>query len=242
MQSGEQMKTRGIRSKGNGRMLEKRFTAAERRSQLLRIAKELFAECGFVSTTTKAIAEAAGVSEGVIFKHFSSKAELYASILDNKANEIGIAGWRTELDKLAESESDELLVLSVIKTILGTNREDPQFQILMLQAALGEHPMHKVTSQRLSPLYRFLCRYIKKRQKQGAFRKCDPRLAAHAIISLPSYYGLSKILLGVDLINLPEDRIASGLTQLILEGLYEPAGSPHKRQKTSKPKKRKGSL
>jgi TetR/AcrR family transcriptional regulator len=236
------MSIREIRSKGDSRMPEKRLTAAERRSQLLRIAKGLFAECGFVSTTTKAIAEAAGVSEGVIFKHFSSKSELYANILDNKAKEIGIGRWRIELDKLAECENDESLVLSVVNTILGTNRQDPQFQKLTLQAALSEHPMHKVTGQRFSPLYRFLCRYIKKRQKQGAFRKCDPRLAAHAIISLPSYYDLSKILLGVDLIQLPEDRIASGLTQLILEGLWEPAGSPQKRQKISRPKIRKGKL
>jgi TetR/AcrR family transcriptional regulator len=236
------MSIREIRSKGDSRMPEKRLTAAERRSQLLRIAKELFAECGFVSTTTKAIAEAAGVSEGVIFKHFSSKSELYANILDNKAKEIGIGRWRIELDKLAECENDESLVLSVVNTILETNRQDPQFQKLTLQAALSEHPMHKVTGQRFSPLYRFLCRYIKKRQKQGAFRKCDPRLAAHAIISLPSYYDLSKILLGVDLIQLPEDRIASGLTQLILEGLWEPAGSPQKRQKISRPKIRKGKL
>jgi TetR/AcrR family transcriptional regulator len=236
------MSIREIRSKGDSRMPEKRLTAAERRSQLLRIAKGLFAECGFVSTTTKAIAEAAGVSEGVIFKHFSSKSELYANILDNKAKEIGIGRWRIELDKLAECENDESLVLSVVHTILETNRQDPQFQKLTLQAALSEHPMHKVTGQRFSPLYRFLCRYIKKRQKQGAFRKCDPRLAAHAIISLPSYYDLSKILLGVDLIQLPEDRIASGLTQLILEGLWEPAGSPQKRQKISRPKIRKGKL
>jgi TetR/AcrR family transcriptional regulator len=236
------MSIREIRSKGYSRMPEKRLTAAERRSQLLRIAKGLFAECGFVSTTTKAIAEAAGVSEGVIFKHFSSKSELYANILDNKAKEIGIGRWRIELDKLAECENDESLVLSVVHTILETNRQDPQFQKLTLQAALSEHPMHKVTGQRFSPLYRFLCRYIKKRQKQGAFRKCDPRLAAHAIISLPSYYDLSKILLGVDLIQLPEDRIASGLTQLILEGLWEPAGSPQKRQKISRPKIRKGKL
>jgi TetR/AcrR family transcriptional regulator len=236
------MSIREIRSKGDSRMPEKRLTAAERRSQLLRIAKGLFAECGFVSTTTKAIAEAAGVSEGVIFKHFSSKSELYANILDNKAKEIGIGRWRIELDKLAECENDESLVLSVVNTILETNRQDPQFQKLTLQAALSEHPMHKVTGQRFSPLYRFLCRYIKKRQKQGAFRKCDPRLAAHAIISLPSYYDLSKILLGVDLIQLPEDRIASGLTQLILEGLWEPAGSPQKRQKISRPKIRKGKL
>ena len=234
------MSTRETGAKGYSRASDIRFTAADRRSQLLRIAKGLFAECGFVSTTTKAIAEAAGVSEGVIFKHFSSKAELYASILDNKAEEIGIGKWRDELDKLAECKNDESLVLSVVKTILEANRQDPQFQKLTLQAALSGHPMRKVTGQRLSPLYKFLCRYIKKRQKQGAFRKCAPRLAAHAVISLPSYYALSKILHGVDLIKLPEDRIASGLTQLILEGLWERADIQQKGQKLCRPKIRKG--
>ena len=39
---------------------------------------------------TKAIAAAAGVSEAIIFRHFASKEELYKSILDRKADEIGI--------------------------------------------------------------------------------------------------------------------------------------------------------
>jgi TetR/AcrR family transcriptional regulator len=227
------MRNQGIRSRGNPPASRKRLKAEERRSQLLRIAKALFSECGFENTTTKAIAAAAGVSEAIIFRHFASKEELYANILDHKADEIGIKTWGSELHNFAECEDDEALALSVMKHILEADRQDPQFRKLMLQAALSKHRLHKITAQRLLPLQRFLCSYIRKRQKQGAFQKCDPKLAAHAIVGIPSYFGIAKILFGVNDLNLPEDRMALGFTQLILGGLRAPSGSSHKKKSSN---------
>jgi len=209
--------------------MRKRLKAEERRGQLLGIAKRLFSECGFENTTTKAIAAAAGVTEAIIFRHFASKEELYANILDRKADEIGIKTWGAELIHFAARADDEALVLSVVKHILAADRQDPQFHKLMLQAALSGHPLHKITAQRLLPLHRFLCNYIKKRQKQGAFQKCDSKLAAYAIVGMPSYYGHAKILFGADELTLPEDRMALGFTRLILEGLHAPGGSSRKK-------------
>jgi TetR/AcrR family transcriptional regulator len=223
------MRTHASRSRSNPPSLRKRLKAEERRSQLLKIAKRLFSECGFENTTTKAIAAAAGVTEAIIFRHFASKEELYANILDRKADEIGIKAWGAELHHFAECADDEALVLSVVKHILDADRQDPQFQKLMLQAALSGHPLHKITAQRLLPLHRFLCSYIKKRQRQGAFQKCDPKLAAHAIVGMPSYCGLAKILFGVDDLKLPEDQKALGFTQLLLEGLNAPGGLSQKK-------------
>jgi len=221
--------------------LRKRLKAEERRSQLLRIAKELFSERGFENTTTKAIAAAAGVTEAMIFRHFASKEELYANILDRQADEIGIKTWGAELHHLAKCEDDEALVLSVVKNILNSGYQDPEFQKLMLQAALSRHPLSKITAQRLSPLHRFLCTYIKKRQKRGAFHKCDPRLAAYAIVSMPAYYGIAKILFGVDELKIPEDQMALSIAHLILEGLHTPGDSSHKKRVSKaipkKPKK-----
>ena len=221
------MRTQAIYSRSNPPALRKRLKAEERRSQLLWIAKKLFSEYGFENTTTKAIAAAAGVTEAIIFRHFASKEELYANILDRKADEMGIKTWGVELHHFAKCEDDEALILSVVKHILAADREDPQFQKLMLQAALSGHPLHKVTAKRLLPLHRFLCNYIKKRQKQAAFRKCDPGLAAHAIVGMPSYCGLAKILFGVDDLKLPEDQKALGFTRLILEGLQANRTSSH---------------
>src|SRR5213594_2691880 len=62
-----------------------RMTAEDRRLQILRVAVSLFSQRGFGGTTTKEIAQAAGVSEAMVFRHFATKQELYTAILDHKA-------------------------------------------------------------------------------------------------------------------------------------------------------------
>lgn len=44
-------------------------------------AKRCFARHGYAGTTTRSVAAAAGISEGLLFKHFPTKAALYAEIL-----------------------------------------------------------------------------------------------------------------------------------------------------------------
>jgi len=61
-----------------------RMAGDERRRQIVRVAMRLFSERGFRGTTTKEIAQAAGVSEAIIFRHFATKDELYKAIIDHK--------------------------------------------------------------------------------------------------------------------------------------------------------------
>ena len=58
-----------------------RMTSDLRRQLILSAAKRCFARHGFAGTTTKSVAAAAAISEGLLFKHFPSKAALYAEIL-----------------------------------------------------------------------------------------------------------------------------------------------------------------
>lgn len=52
-----------------------------RRELILNAAKRCFARNGFAGTTTKSVAAAASISEGLLFKHFPTKSALYAEIL-----------------------------------------------------------------------------------------------------------------------------------------------------------------
>jgi AcrR family transcriptional regulator len=52
-----------------------------RRQLILGAAKRCFARHGFAGTTTKSVAAAASISEGLLFKHFPTKSALYAEIL-----------------------------------------------------------------------------------------------------------------------------------------------------------------
>ena len=59
-----------------------RLDSEARRSGIVEAALPLFARKGFAGTTTKEIAEAAEVSEALLFKHFPTKAALYGAIQD----------------------------------------------------------------------------------------------------------------------------------------------------------------
>ncbi len=56
-------------------------TAAETRARLLRAAADVFAERGYDGTRVADIAAAAGVSNGALYAHFASKADLLADAL-----------------------------------------------------------------------------------------------------------------------------------------------------------------
>src|ERR1700731_4141414 len=58
-----------------------RMTGDLRRQLILNAAKRCFARHGFAGTTTKSVAAAASISEGLLFKHFPTKSALYAEIL-----------------------------------------------------------------------------------------------------------------------------------------------------------------
>ena len=57
------------------------MTSDLRRQLILNAAKRCFARNGFAGTTTRSVAQAAAISEALLFKHFPSKAALYAEIL-----------------------------------------------------------------------------------------------------------------------------------------------------------------
>ncbi|MGE5268628.1 MAG: TetR/AcrR family transcriptional regulator [Thiohalocapsa sp.] len=62
-------------------MAATRLDGDERRKRIVTAAVPLFARKGFAGTTTREIAEAAGISEALLFRHFPSKQLLYREIL-----------------------------------------------------------------------------------------------------------------------------------------------------------------
>jgi AcrR family transcriptional regulator len=60
-----------------------RLPAQQRRTQLLSVAIEVFAERGFHATSMDEVAEAAGVTKPVLYQHFPSKRALYRELLDD---------------------------------------------------------------------------------------------------------------------------------------------------------------
>ncbi len=62
-------------------MKQSKLSSAERRAAIIKAVRQVFAEKGFHGTTTRALAEAAGVSEALLFKHFPDKEALYSAMM-----------------------------------------------------------------------------------------------------------------------------------------------------------------
>src|SRR5215216_1881619 len=119
-----------------------RMAGEERRLQILSIAVSLFSERGFRGTTTKEIAQAAGVSEAMVFRHFATKEELYAAILDHKACR---GGESFEPHKVAEAgirrKDDRAVFEALALGALHHHEHDPEFQRQLLHSALEKHEL-----------------------------------------------------------------------------------------------------
>jgi AcrR family transcriptional regulator len=96
-----------------------KLPAEERRRAIIRAVRRVFAERGFDGTTTKALADAAGVSEALLFKHFPTKEALFAEMQQSCCSEQDLA-TSERLQALEPSASTLVLLVHFLVTrIIG---------------------------------------------------------------------------------------------------------------------------
>jgi len=194
----------------------------ERRSQILAVAVSLFSNRGFRGTTTKEIAHAAGVSEAMVFRHFATKEELYAAILDHKA--CGHDRFDpAELSADAIKRKDDRAVFeSLALAALNHHEKDPEFQRLLLHSALEKHQLAQMFfNEFVHPVYEFLSSYIRERQRDGAFVEVDPAIVVRCFIGMVMHQSLNNNLWDPErrLLNISNEAAAKHFTELLLHGI-----------------------
>src|SRR5215216_4109679 len=191
-----------------------RMSSEGRRRQLIRVAIRLFLQKGFSGTTTKEIALAAGVTEALIFRHFPSKDDLYAAILDYKASEVRVEDTLDELREYAERRDDEGLFGALGSKILEHYRKDLDFMRLMFYSALERHELaHHFCEKHFTPIHDFLNDYVALRQAEGAFRLCNPAAAVQAFIGMYVHHSLSNRLLEFRVLDISDEEAIKTFTR-----------------------------
>jgi len=200
-----------------------RMAGEERRLQILRVAVRLFSQRGFRGTTTREIALSAGVSEAMVFRHFATKVELYAAILDHKACADGGLKDPGELIADAIERKDDRAVFETLAfEALQHHDRDPEFQRLLLYSALEEHELAQMFWERtVLQVYGLLSSYISERQRDGAFREINPLVAVRAFIGMIIHHSLNNNLWDKQrmLLNLSNEQAAREFTEILLTGI-----------------------
>ena len=130
------------------------MTSDLRRELILSAAKRCFARTGFAGTTTKSIAAAASISEGLLFKHFPTKSALYAAIL---AEACEADPKLTTLLGLAPStETLVVLIRGMVGHFLQTSdepdEEEAQQLRLMITSQLDDGEFARVLYEKIGEL------------------------------------------------------------------------------------------
>ena len=114
-----------------------RLSNEERRAAIVRAVRRVFAERGFHGTTTRALADAAGVSEALLFKHFPNKEALFSAMKLSCC--AGKDQGKLERLHALEPGASTLVVMVhfMVSRILGCNADDDELAIhnrLMLRS------------------------------------------------------------------------------------------------------------
>jgi AcrR family transcriptional regulator len=130
------------------------MTGDLRRQLILSAAKRCFARHGFAGTTTKSVAAAASISEGLLFKHFPTKSALYAEILAEACEAD------PELHRLLELEpSTETLVVLIREMVrhfqqvaAAPDQQEAQRLRLMITSHLDDGEFARLLYEKIGDL------------------------------------------------------------------------------------------
>ncbi len=195
-----------------------RLSGVERRRQIIEAAAALFSRKGFRGTTTREVSEAAGVSEATVFKHFATKEDLYAAIIEAKSQTQQIL--TTAMRAVTDGDDAEVL-RTLAREMIARTQTDPTLMRLLFFSALEGHALSDMFFRsRVQQLDSFLSRYIADRVAAGAFRPIDPIQATWNFIGMIVYHLLLRELFGQKPpAHLTMERAVEEMVALFLHGV-----------------------
>ncbi len=196
-----------------------RMSADQRRGAIVEAAIKQFAKNGFRGTTTRQLAQAAGVSEPVLYMHFETKRDLYSAIIGHLAQAVESREPAAVLDELAEA-GDEALFLRLAGMMLDWYTEDPsRIRVLLFSSLEGHELSDLFYEHHIAPFYQALAAYIGRRIKAGAFRKEDPMIAARAFCGMAGQYGEALSVFGRQETKRARKNTIETIVRIFLNGM-----------------------
>jgi len=173
-----------------------RLKAPQRREQLIEVATKLFARFGYEATTTAAIAEAAGVTEPILYRHFKSKQELFVAITRAMSHQT-MQNWAKLIDRGADPAEQIRLVASEFPNHLR-QLSDAYHVIHGALANSRDRKVLSVMREHYGDIEKFFVQIVEAGQASGVFRKdMNPKVPAWQLI----HVGIGFAMIALNLSN-----------------------------------------
>ena len=161
----------------------KRARGEEARERVLHAALECFGAFGFEGTSTRAVAERAGLSHPLLLYHFDSKDQLWRSTMEDVLGRYQSALY-ARLAQVDVTDAGAGL-RAFIENFVEFSAKVPQLHRFMTQQSTqGIERIHWVIDAHLLDSFSQVCDMIRRGQLSGAVRQGDPERLYYAVIGL----------------------------------------------------------
>ncbi len=191
-----------------------RLKAPQRKEQLLDVATKLFARFGYEATTTASIAQAAGVTEPILYRHFQNKQELFVAIVRAVSDQT-MRHWQELVGHTSDPEEQFRLIAGEFPRHIAQLAD--QYHVLHgALATLGsDRKVRAVIKEHYAQIEKFFVKLVLAGQKSGVFRKdLNPQVFAWQLIMT----GIGYAMIALNLSQFDESLIRSAI-DTVMRGL-----------------------
>jgi AcrR family transcriptional regulator len=189
--------------------------------KLLDAAIEAFSENGFKGTSTRDIAERAGVHHPLITYHFKNKDQLWRAAADQVFKKFGSL-LANALRESSDSDPKTRFVAMIRVLVENAHKQPAIHQIIVQESSYPNPRMDWLVDRHLQPFFEATVGQIRELQKIGVAPAGNPAMLYHMIrLSAGGMFALGNMLRGTSQIDVDSAATRDELVEMIVR-VYMP--------------------
>jgi len=189
---------------------------AQTRTRILQAAQRLFAAQGFDGTTTRDLAQAAGVAEGTLFRHFANKKAILV--------EVATSGWveilTDLLTELSEMGSYKAVAQVMRRRMWNFQKNADLMRVCFMEVQFHPDLRDRIQLEVITKMSDVGEAFFQTAMDKGVYRKMDAKLVAKVFLGMFAIAGFSNnTLMEPDASPQQMQEMAEGLADIFLNGV-----------------------
>jgi AcrR family transcriptional regulator len=165
--------------------------------RLVEAAVQLFSRRGFKGTSTRDVANLAGVNEATLFRYFARKSELFWAAAESRLNRLKFG--RELQNGLAKDLDPDIIVPMLAAFVVENMSELPELPRLLYVAQFELHGADRMFREHLGPIFDAVNAYFSRCAAKGLIRDLDPTIATLGLAgAVGAHLNLHQLFTGQD--------------------------------------------
>ncbi|MCV3212322.1 TetR/AcrR family transcriptional regulator [Plectonema radiosum NIES-515] len=189
---------------------------AQTRTRILSAALRLFASQGFDGTTTRDLAQAAGVAEGTLFRHFPNKKAILVEVATNGWVEI----LTDLLTELSEMGSYKAVAQVMRRRMWNMHKNVDLMRVCFMEAQFHPDLRDRIQLEVIDKMSSVAEAFFQTAMDKGIYRQTNAKLVAKVFLGMFAIAGFSNnTLMEPDASPEEMKEMAEGLADIFLNGV-----------------------